>query len=211
MQFGYRALLGLVLLACASLAHAQQVNVAGTARGIPFAENCTTASGANYAIGPGGLTVSFACNNVSYACVAQPLPGDPDHVLELVVGAPSRLKLNCGGATTITGLQNYVADFYTSLQQFMDTPPPAGGNVPDRWCLALQGSTITAIDYNPATHVFSYTCTTGSNSVASSCFMTSSFGYDQLGSTLIVPDCIDATDPLQSPYLFEHGYEGIET
>ncbi|HET7842537.1 MAG TPA: hypothetical protein VFL14_00180 [Xanthomonadales bacterium] len=211
MQFGYRALLGLVLLACASFAHAQQVNVSGTARGIPFADNCSAANGATYAIGAGGFTVNFSCNGIGYSCAAQPLPGDPEHVLALVVGTPSRMKLNCGSASSITGLQNYVADFYASLQQFIDTPPPAGGAVPDRWCLSLQGSTISAINYDPASHLFSFTCTTGANSVASSCYMTSTFGYDAGGGTLIVPDCIDATDPLQSPYLFEHGYEGIDT
>ena len=81
MQFGFRALVGLVLLACASFAQAQQVNIAGTAHGIPFASNCTAASGVNYAFSAGTTTVTFACNGIAYSCKAQPLPDDPNQVV----------------------------------------------------------------------------------------------------------------------------------
>src|SRR5689334_18676018 len=101
MQFGYRALLGLLLLACASFAQAQQVNISGSAHGIPFASNCTANSGVNYAFAGGNVTVSFNCNGIAYSCIAQPLPEDPNQVVAFTLGNPGRLRLNCGGATTI--------------------------------------------------------------------------------------------------------------
>ena len=60
MRFVFRALLGLVLLACASFAQAQTISVSGTARGIPFAPNCTASNGVNYSVGPGGITANSA-------------------------------------------------------------------------------------------------------------------------------------------------------
>ena len=33
------------------------------------------------------------------------------------------------------------------------------------------------------------------------------FRYDATNTTLLMPDCIDGTDPTQSPYLLEDGYE----
>jgi len=209
MRFVFRALLGLVLLGCATFAQAQQVNVGGNARGIPFAGNCNATNGVSYSFAGSQMTVAFACNGVSYSCAAQPLPEDPNQLLAYTVGSPSRLKVNCGSATTINGLQNFVADFYPTLQQFLDTPPPAGSAVPSRFCIALEGSSVTQIDYDASTHLLTYTCTTGASSVASACYMTSQFGYDASGGTLIIPDCIDAIDPLNSPYLFQHGYEGV--
>jgi hypothetical protein len=209
MRFVFRALVGLALLGCAALAQAQQVNVAGTARGIPFASNCNPGN-VSYAFTGGQVQVAFACNGISYSCMAMPLPEDETQVVSFTLGAPSRLKLNCGGATTITGLQTYIADFYASLQQFLDTPPPGGPTIPDRMCIALQGSTVSAVNYDANTRLLTYTCSTGTQNVASACFMTSSFGYDSGGGTLIVPDCIDATNPLDSPYLFQNGYEGSE-
>jgi hypothetical protein len=208
MRFVFRALLGLTLFGCAALVQAQAVNVAGTARGIPFAPNCNTTNGVNFAFTGGQVALSFACNGIAYSCMAMPLPEDETQVFAMTLGSPNRLKLNCGGATTITGIQTYIADFYASLQQFIDTPPPGGPSIPDRMCISLQGSTVSAIDYDPNSRRLSYTCTTGTQSVASGCFMTSAFGYDSGGGTLIVPDCIDATNPLDSPYLLLNGYEG---
>ncbi len=218
MQFGFRALVGLVLLACASFAQAQQVNIAGTAHGIPFASNCTAASGVNYAFSAGTTTVTFACNGIAYSCKAQPLPDDPNQVVAFTLGNPGRLRLNCGGATTITGLQSYIDDYYSidgshpsALAWFIDSPPPQGDNVPDRMCLSVQaGRTISQISYDAATHMLSYTCSNASGSVATSCYMTSSFNYDAQGTTLIMPHCIDAGSPLDSPFIFDHGYEGID-
>jgi hypothetical protein len=215
MHFCFRALVGLVLLACASFAQAQQVNISGTARGLPFASNCTASSGVSYSYAGGNVTVSFACNGITYSCLAQPLPEDQTQVVAFTLGNPGRLRLNCGGATTIVGLQTYIDDYYaidgthtSALQWFIDTPPPAGENVPDRMCLALQGRSISAIAFDAASHVLSYTCTGSTGSVASSCYMTSSFNYDANGSTLIVPHCIDAASPTDSPFIFDHGYEG---
>lgn len=210
MRFVFQALLGLVLLGCATFAQAEQVNVAGTARGIPFAPNCNATNGVSFAFTGGQVAISFACNGIAYSCMAKPLPEDENQVFAMTLGAPNRLKLNCGGATAITGLQTYIADFYTSLQQFIDFPPPGGPGIDDRMCISLQGSTISAVDFDANTRLLSYTCTTGTQSVASGCFMTSSFGYDAGGGTLIIPDCIDATNPLDSPYLLMHGYEGSD-
>ena len=215
MQFGYRALVALLLLACASFAQAQQVNISGSAHGIPFASNCTASGGVNYAFAGGTTTVTFGCNGISYSCIAQPLPEDQTQVVAFTLGNPGRLRLNCGGATTIVGLQSYIENYYvanaqhpSALQWFIDSPPPAA-DVPFNMCLSLQSRSITAISYNAASHVLSFTCSGGApGPVTSACFVTSSFNYDANGSTLILPHCIDAASPTVWAFIFDHGYEG---
>ena len=202
-----RWLCALVLMAGASQALAQaNVQVTGTARNIPFPTECRASSGVNYTFAPEGVTAVFSCNGIAYSCDAKPLKSNPDQVMSYQTGSTGTLQLNCGGTTTITGLQTFVADMFPTLQSYIDMPD---SDQAERFCMHVAKEQVTAVDYNPATHFFSYTCTAdaGGATDVMGCYALQAFRYDATNTTLLMPDCIDGTDPTQSPWVLEDGYE----
>jgi hypothetical protein len=123
-------------------------------------------------------------------------------------GNPGTLQLNCGSTTAITGLQTFVADMFPTLQTYIDAPD---SDQAERFCLHVAKEHVTAVDYNPSTHLLSYTCAADVGGAADvvGCFTLQAFRYDATNTTLLMPDCIDSTlGPTESPYLLEDGYEG---
>ncbi|HQW63347.1 MAG TPA: hypothetical protein PLZ17_01405 [Pseudomonadota bacterium] len=208
MRFALRCTCALLLLGSAAQAAAQaNVQVTGTAHNIPFPTQCRATAGVQYTFSETGTRAQFACNGIAYDCEAKPLKADPANLTSYQTGNPGTLQLNCGDTTSITGLQTFVADMFPTLQSYIDAPD---SDQAERFCMHVAKEHVTAVDYDPSTHLFTYTCTAdlvggGSDTVA--CYTIQPFRYDATNTTLLMPDCIDGTDPTQSPYLLEDGYE----
>jgi|APFre7841882724_1041349.scaffolds.fasta_scaffold31154_2 hypothetical protein len=207
MSPAVRWLCALALLASATQALAQaNVQVTGTARNIPFPTECRASAGVQYTFAVDSIRARFACNGIAYDCDSKPLKNNPGQVMSYQTGNPGTLQLNCGTTTTITGLQTFVADMFPTLQTYIDLP---NSDQAERFCMHVAKEHVTAVDYNPSTHLFSYTCSADVGGAVDivGCYTLQPFRYDATNTTLLVPDCIEGTDPTQSPYLLEDGYE----
>ncbi len=210
MLSAFRWLCALCLAGSAALAHAQaspNVQVSGTALNIPFPTQCRASTGVQYTFTVDGMRATFSCNGIAYDCAAKPLKSNADQLMSYQPGNPGAVQLNCGTTTTITGLQTFVADMFPTLQTYIDNPD---SDQVERFCMHVAKEHVTAVGYDPSTHLFSYTCTAdaeGGGSETVACYTIQPFRYDATNTTLLMPDCIDGTDPLNSPFLLEDGYE----
>jgi hypothetical protein len=203
-----RWLCALALLGSAALAQAQaNVQVSGLALNIPLPTQCRAATGVQYTFAEQGIRAQFSCNGIVYDCDAKPLRANPEQVMSYQTGNPGTLQLNCGGTTTITGLQTFIADLFPTLQSHIDAPD---SDQPERFCMHVAKEHVTAVGYNPSTHLFTYTCTAdavGGGTDVVGCYTLQAFRYDATNTTLLMPDCIEGSDPTQSPFVLEDGYE----
>lgn len=208
MRLALRCICALFLLGSTVQAGAQaNVQVTGTANNIPFPTQCRATAGVQYTFGETGTRAQFACNGIAYDCEAKPLKTDPEQLSSYQTGSPGTLQLNCGSDTEVTGLQTFVADLFPTLQAYIDAP---NSDQAERFCMHVAKEHVTAIGYDPSTHLLTYTCTAdavGGGSDTLACYTIQSFRYDATNTTLLMPDCIDGTDPAQGLYVLDDGYE----
>ena len=207
MRFALRCICTLALLGPAAQSLAQaNVQVTGLSKNIPFPTECLATGGVQYTFGANGTRAQFECNGIAYDCEAKPLKADPANLTSYQTGNPGALQLNCGETTTITGLQTFVADMFPTLQSYIDAPT---SDQVERFCMHVAKEQVTAVGYNPATHLFTYTCSAdvGGATDVVGCYTVQPFRYDATNTTLLMPDCIDGTDPAQGLWVLDDGYE----
>lgn len=205
-------------------ASAQSVQIRGTANGLPLPTTCAVPASNPLtltlpAAGQQGITASFRCNDatgVRFTCALSRLPSAPQGIVSELsfppgTSGPSFLDVSCAPNATITNMQSSITRYYQSIADF-------NAGISSQLSCSLLDDRLVAPSaaFVPSEFRYSYTCVNssgGGSPQAVSCYVaqvSSPFlRWNSANTALIVPDCINAANPLNSPYIFADELEEI--